>query len=297
MKRTSLHLCTILSVVSGCGVLDDGSSTLPIETSAAFTNLSRTMYAQFQIRATGSETGTNDFYKTTLLAPGATLRRRFRDALGDPCPEAIDLRVFLFMRINDDVPIGLDPGETVSETPTLAAEVRGVPACGSVVAETYTIVNWDAPAGTARVKIAQATPVEELIRQSGLFPNDDAVWEASGVDPNLADVPPSELERAEPIEGRTILADGTPVEGLGVLLRSRFRLRLSDDDASNDPDAGFGDPIAVATTNENGEFRFDRPPGAYQVEAFSDNFLFRPSEIIFENPSGEILIVAEPITP
>lgn len=255
------------------------------------------MYAQFQIRETNAATGANDFYSTTLLAPGATLRRRFRDVLGNACPEAIDLRVFLFTRINGDVPIGLDESEAVGNTPVVAAEVTGVPACGAVVAETYTIVNWDAPVGTTRVKIAQATPVEELIRQTGLFPNDDAVWEVSGVDPNLADVPPNELEPAQPIEGRTILADGAPVEGIGVLLRSRFRVRLSDDDAGNDPDAGFGDPIAVATTDDAGTFRFDRPPGAYQIEAFSDEYLFRPSEIVFENASGEILIVAEPITP
>jgi hypothetical protein len=91
--------------------------------------------------------------------------------------------------------------------------------------------------------------------------------------------------------------EGTPVPGVGVLLRSRFRLRLADDDEANDPDAGFGDPIDLATTGQDGTFRFARPPGAYRVEAFSDNFTLRPVSTDVESPTDALLIIAEPAQP
>lgn len=294
-KPRLIHLIPITA--ASCGAVGDGTPALPIETGVSFTNLSRSAYVQFQVRVHETDGGASDDYHTTLLAPGVTIRRRFMDVVGEPCPESIDLRLFLFDRINADVPIGLDEDEAVTPTPSVAGEVLGVPACGPVVAETYTIVNWDAPPERARVKIAQATPVEALIRQSALFPNDDAVWEVNGVDPLLANVSPQALEPSDPIVGRTILAGGAPAEGVGVLLRSRFRVRANDNDPGNDPDAGFGEPIDVTVTDATGAFRFDRPPGAYQIEAFSDELLFRPPSVEIENPSGTLLIVAEPVAP
>ena len=283
-------------VPTGCGLLPPAAPELPIETSFAFTNLSRTTYAQLELRPHALD-GSGTYYQTPRLAPGATIRKRFLDTLGAACPVRLDLRVLLFERINADVPIGLDFGETVVPTPTVAGEIADIPACDGPVVETYTIVNWDAPVGTAKVKLAQATPVENLIRSLGLFPNTDAVWEVDGVMPAMRNVPPQALAEVDPIEGRIITADGVGVGGVGVLLRSRFRVRLTDDNATNDPDAGFGDPIDFVVTSANGTFRFSRPPGAYQIEAFSDDLAFRPGSVDVESPVDTLLLVAEPSSP
>jgi hypothetical protein len=86
-----------------------------------------------------------------------------------------------------------------------------------------------------------------------------------------------------------------PLADIGVLIRTRFRVRLDDADAGNDPDAGFGEPIAVTTTAADGTFLFERPPGAYRVELFSDAFAFRPAIIDLETPSERIIVLAEPL--
>jgi len=284
-------------LVPGCGILGDGSADLPIETSVSFTNLSRSMYVQFDIRPHDPATSEDAYRATPLLPPGATSRQRFLEMLGDPCPGAIDLRVYLFRRVREDLPIGLDEGEQVDPVPIAAGEVLQVPACDAAVVETYTIVNWDAQPSQARVKLAQATPVETVIRELDMFPNVAAVWVVDGVDPALVGAAPAALAAIDPIEGRVLLADGTPLPNIGVLLRARFRVRLADEQAGNDPDAGFGEPIDLATTDETGAFRFDRPPGAYRVEAFSDEFLFRPPGTDVESPTDSLWIIAEPLEP
>ncbi len=283
-------------LLAGCGVVGSSAPELPIETSFSFTNLSLTMYAQLALRPS-SDGDAADYFTTPLLAPGVTYRRRFLETLDEACPERLDLRVLLFSRVNEDVPIGLDVGEAVQEVPVVAGAVADVPACDGPVVETYTIVNWDAPSGTAMVKLAQATPVEELIRSLDLFPNLDAAWEIEGVASGMENVPPQTLAEVDPIEGRVITADGTGVGNIGVLLRSRFRVRLTDDDATNDPDAGFGDPIDFVVTDTDGTFQFDRPPGAYRIEAFSDDFAFRPASTDVESPVDTLWFVAEPIAP
>ncbi len=248
----------------------------------------------FQVRASADGSTDDDYAATPLLPPGATHRVRFLDLLGDPCPRRVDLRVFLFERVNSDLPIGSDPGEQVVADPHASAEMLGVPACDTQVVETYTIVNWDAPLGQARVKLAQDTQIDSAIRASGIFPNVDAAWEVTGVDALLA--PPDPIAAPNlPIAGEVIALDGSPLPGIGVLIRTRFRLRLDDGTASNDPDAGFGEPIAVTATDAIGEFAFARPAGAYRVELFSDNFAFRPAIIDLETPSERIIVIAEPL--
>jgi len=298
LRRDALLLASICFVqFPSCGVLNLPALDLPIETSFAFTNLSQTMYAQLELRTRSDSGEITDVYRTPLLAPGAIHRRRFLDTLNNACPEQLDLRVLLYSRINKDVPIGLDMGETVEATPVAAGEILNVPTCEGSVVETYTIVNWDAPVGIARVKLAQDTPIDELIRSLGLFPNTDAVWEIQGVASDLVDAPPQPLAEIESIEGRVISPDGAGIGNIGVLLRSRFRVRLTDDDPSNDPDSGFGDPIDVVATEGDGTFRFDRPAGAYRVEVFSDDFAFRPATVDVESPVDTLLIVAESIDP
>jgi hypothetical protein len=266
----------------------------PIETSFGFTNFSTRFYAALRIRVHGDD-GAAAYFATPLLPPGATERVRFLDSIGQECPPSLDFQVFLYARVNADVPIGLDPEETVDPSPLVAGEVLQVPACAIQPLETYTIVNFDAPEGQARVKFAQATPVEQAIRELDLFPNPDAAWEVSGVDAALAAaVPPPPAERV-PISGRVSLSDGTGLEGVGVLIRTRFRVRLPDDDASNDPDAGFGEPIDVVATDADGRFEFLRPGGAYQVEFFADDLLFRPPTLELETPSDVIVVIAEPL--
>ncbi|NLX12872.1 MAG: carboxypeptidase regulatory-like domain-containing protein [Phycisphaerales bacterium] len=266
----------------------------PIETSFAFTNFSKSYYAALGLRAYTSADSAEPYVITPLLAPGATYRKRFLDVFGGGCPNAIDFRLFLYKRVDDDLPIGLDDGEEVERMPLVAGEILGLPACGVQPLETYTIVNWEAPEGTARVKLAQATPLEQEMAAAGLFPNADGAWEIVGVDPALAETPPPAPAPVQSIRGRVTLTDGRGVEGQGVLIRSRFRVRLDDGDSSNDPDAGYGDPIDFTATDANGWFVIDRPAGAYQVEFFSDDYLFRPAVIEVETPLEDIAIIAEP---
>lgn len=271
-----------------CGVTP--VADLPIETSFNFTNLSTHAYAVLDIR----DHAGGDYYRTALLAPGATQRERFLDTLEASCPETLDLRLLLYERLDADVPIGLDADETVGDAPVAAAEILDVPACSVQTVETYTIVLWDAPIGAGRVKLAQDTRIDAAIRAMGIFPNADAAWEFAGVEASLAtEAPPAAAEKL-PIAGRIALADGSGVAGVGVLVRTRFRLRLTDSDAANDPDAGFGDPIDFAITGDDGAFAFARPAGAYRVEAFADDFAFRPAIVDVEAPQQAILIIAEP---
>ncbi|GJM24332.1 MAG: hypothetical protein DHS20C16_07470 [Phycisphaerae bacterium] len=283
----------MIALSGGCNAVDN-IANLPIETSFAFTNFSKTTYAALRIRA-HDDTDSTPYFRTELLAPGATQRQRFVDALGEGCPNTLDLQVLIYERVNSDVPIGLDDGEVVGGTPTVAGEILDVPACGVQPLETYTIVSWDTESGQSRVKLAQDTPVDAAIRAINLFDNTDATWDVDGVDPAFASDAPPELATFEPIAGQVLLADGSGVEGVGVMLRTRFRVRLNDNDPTNDPDAEFGDPITFMFTDADGAFSFERPPGGYRLEFFSDDVAFRPAIIDVEPPIQSVLVVAEPI--
>jgi hypothetical protein len=269
----------------------------PIETGFAFANLSTRFYAALRIRPHALPGAGQPFAETRLLPPGGVERVRFLGETASACPGSIDLQILLYQRVNEDVPIGLDETEAVIQTPIAAGQIDGVPACDVQPVETYTIVNWEADEGVARVKLAQGTPVEDAIRRAGLFPNEDAVWEVVGVDPDLAGTPPPSPAPNEPISGRVVLADGTGLEGVGVLLRSRYRTRLSEGDQHDIEryDAGYGDPIAITQTDALGVFQLDRPAGAYRVEFFADDLLFRPVAVDVETPAETIIVVAEPI--
>ncbi len=296
MRRIPLYTMAIAFLLSAGSCIWSGPeyTSPPIETSLAFTNFSKSHYAMLGLRTHTTADNPDPYYFTPLLAPGATYRARFLDILAGGCPDAIDLRLFLYKRVHHELPIGLDEGEEVEQSPLVAGEILNLPACGVQPVETYTIVNWDAPEGTARVKLAQATPLEEAMEASGLFPNVDGAWEIEGVDPALADTPPRDLAEMQPIRGRVNLTDGAGVEGIGVLVRSRYRVRLDDDDSTNDPDVGYSDPMDYTATDAEGWFAIDRPAGAYQVEFFSDDFLFRPAVIEVETPLEDIAIIAEP---
>jgi hypothetical protein len=88
--------------------------------------------------------------------------------------------------------------------------------------------------------------------------------------------------------------DGTGIENIGILLRSKFRVRLDDNIPANDPDSDWSDPIAVTKTDAAGGFQIDRPAGVYRVEAFADGYLLRPPWVDLETPLQQITILAEP---
>ncbi|NOT01734.1 MAG: carboxypeptidase regulatory-like domain-containing protein [Phycisphaerales bacterium] len=266
----------------------------PIETRLLFLNLSERHYAALRFR---EHTGDLQapFATTPLMAPGAGYRESFPELLDSGCPDALDLQILLYRRVNEGVAIGLDEGEAVDPVPAVAGEFIGIPACSVAALESFTIVNWNADEGTARVKLAQDTAIDAEIRRLGLFDEPDAAWEVVGVDPALGGVGPPALADAGDIGGRVTRVDGSGVEGVGVLMRTRIRSRLDDADTTNDPDSGFSGPIGFATTDADGAFSFDRPPGAYLVEFFSDEFAFRPPEVFIESPIERIVVVAEPI--
>lgn len=265
----------------------------PVATRLAFTNLSLVYYAALALRP-HTDAGDAAWAWTPLLAPGATWRADFTDLLGTPCPAALDLRIYLYRRVNAAVPIGLDETEAVDPAPIVAGQVLNVPACDAALVEDYTVVNWEAPQGTARVKIAQGTAVETEIVRLNLFPNVDAAWEIEGVDPALLPAEPPAPAPKEPIRGRVTTPAGAGVENIGVLLRTKFRLRMDDQEPANDPDTGWSDPIAVTVTDAAGGFQLDRPAGVYRVEAFADGYLFRPPWVDVETPLQQIVLLAEP---
>lgn len=294
MRLHSRGVILLVVFLSSCDLSAPDLVGLPVETRFAFVNFSTRHYAALAVREHVEGSDDALFVPTPLLAPGVIFRADFTDLLGTGCPGSLDLRVVLYRRVNEDIPIGDDAGEAVDASPIAAGSIESIPACNVAAVVTYTIVNWDAPDGTARVKIAQGSAVETAIRNAGLFPNVDAAWEIDGVEGALADIAPPIHAPIEPIAGRVTLTDGSGVAGVGVLLRSRFRTRLDDADASNDPDAGYSDPIAFTLTGADGSFAIDRPAGGYRIEFFSDDFLFRPAIMDLETPIEAIQVIAEP---
>jgi len=268
-------------------------TTPPVATRLAFTNLSLTYYAALALRP-HTDGGDAAWVSSPLLAPGATWRADFADLLDTACPGSLDLRIYLYRRVNEAVPIGMDETEEVESTPVVAGQVLGVPACATALIEDYTVVNWEAPEGTARVKIAQGTDIETEIVRLNLFPNVDAAWEVTGVDSALLPAEPPALAANEPIRGQVTAVDGTGIENIGVLLRTKYRVRMDDTDTTNDPDSDWSDPIAVTVTDAAGGFQIDRPAGVYRVEVFADGYLFRPPWVDVETPLEQITILAEP---
>ncbi|MHC4671716.1 MAG: hypothetical protein ACYTF1_02190 [Planctomycetota bacterium] len=295
MKFAPLLLMITLVLVSAASCIPNVIfTTLPIETRFSFLNFSTEFYATLGIREHTAGQSSNEYSYTPLLGPGGTVRTDFRTVTETGIPESIDLRLLLYRRLNNDVPIGLDESEAVDPNPLVAGEILDVPAGNVQILETYTIVNWDAPEGTARVKIAQCSLVDAELT-AGLLADTDGVWEINGVDQDVVlETPPAHAE-SNSITGRVALANGSGVEGVGLLIRTRFRTRLDCADASNQADAGYGSPIAFTITDEIGAFSIDRPAGIYQLEFFSDNYAFRPGIMEVETPLDEFTVLAEPL--
>lgn len=292
-------LCLVLVavvpwLVGACVPFGWDITTPPLETNVSFLNFSTQYYAVIGIRAHASSGVANVYMYSPLLAPGGTMRKSFYEITGSGNPASIDLRLLLYRRLHPDVPIGLDD-ETVDPAPIVAGEITDVPASSVQTLETYTIVNWDAPAGQARVRIAQCSLIDEALRKSGRFANSDNAWEINGVDPALATMSPPSLAAAAPIIGRVVLAKGAGVEAVGVLVRARYRVRLNCSDTENENDGGYGDPIAIARTDATGRFEIPRPAGIYELEFFSDDYAFRPGIQRIETPLDPITVLAEPL--
>ena len=253
-----------------------------METEFSLVNLSQQWYATIGLRPAASDDSA--YVQSDLVPPGAVFRERFFELFPETggCPDRLDLRVYLYKRANDDVPIGMDPGEAVESQPVASGEVLNVLACEQVVASTYTIVLRDSEEGTGVLRFAQETGAEQERTFTGRsLPDLDTV--------------PEHLASAS-LSGVVTLEDGTPVEGIGVLVRSRYRVSSDDSELCPDEPVGlcFGEPIAIDSTDEEGRFSFDRPPGAYQVEVFADGFTFRPVWVVVESPIDNITFVAEP---
>ncbi len=300
--RNAIHLIlagVVLAAIAACEPTDLYFADLPIETSIVFYNFSTRYYAAFGLRAhvDPGEGEPGELEKTPLMAPGVASRVNLVDYIGHACPVSIDVEIYLYRRVNDDRPIGEDEEELVESTPIVAGRIEDIPGpCGWwIPLGIYTIANWDAPEGVARVKFAQGSTIDEMILGLALFPNEDAVWEVHGVeDAALAADPPPPLMEKQPIAGRVTYPDGTGVEGVVVLLGTKFRVRLDDDDPTNDPDSDYSDPIDYTITDADGAFAFERPPGVYRVEFFSDVVAFRPGSVEVESPIEIIEILAEP---
>lgn len=292
MMRTALIWTALAICAGGAACVENPARVagLPVETQVSFLNLSQTTYVQFGIR----ESGTAVFTYTPLLAPGATVRQPFLSTIAERCPGSVDVQVAVYRRVNADVPIGLDPGEAVEPTPIAVGQLDNVPACSLQVHETFTIVSWDAPDGTARVRIAQCSAVDAALQSGGVGPGADGAWEVVGVDPQVVLPTPAPAE-ISPITGRVVMADGSGVEGVLVILRTRFRSRLDCADPEREGDAGYSEPVTYTVTDADGAFTIERPAGVYRLEFYSDDVAFRPGNIDVETPQDTLLILAEPL--
>lgn len=275
----------LLSSLLSCS-LQPATLTLPLETEFFLLNLTRDRYLTVALRDNDLQGTGNDrpFVQSPLIPPGAVMRRRFFDLFPETqgCPDRLDLRVHLYKQTNPGEPIGRDPTDPGELFAFASAEFLGVSACDLVVASTYTIV----------LRETETEPGDLVFVQD--FESASNVRTISGT--ALADLEevPALLESQE-LGGQVVQPDGTPLSDIGILLRTRYR--VTDNDFARCPDepAGrcYGAPIAYDITDAQGRFSFDRPPGAYMVQAFADGFLFRPGFVILESPLNNATIIAE----
>lgn len=296
MKRLALWMLTgLLALTAGqsCPGLGPIFGELPVQTRFSVINFSQRFYAVIGIREHRPGEDANPYSYTDLTAPGVTVRADFDVVAESGCPNAIDLRLLLYRRTNEDMPIGLD--ETIEPAPIVAGEVLNVPVCSIQVLETFTIVNWDAPEGTGRVKLAQCSEIDQWLTTGGPFDNALGVWEIVGVDPALAGAAPPSLADTSPITGRVVLSNGTGISGILVTVSPRWRDALDCGDPDNADDTGYGGPIAYDVTGTNGSFSIDRPAGVYRIELYGDGYAFRPAIIDVETPQQSMILLAEPV--
>jgi hypothetical protein len=287
MKRLVQVLILVVTTGATCTLSPFG--VLRVETEFFLLNLTRDRYMTVGVRASDVlESGPNrPFKQSDLLAPGAVLRRRFLELFPSTggCPQRADIRVHLYHRINSAVPIGMDPGEAVEPIAFASAEFTEVPACEAVVLSTYTIVLRETDTLPGEVVFAQGSSSETLRQIMG---ND------------LANLDPPPLLGNAPLSVRVISPGGQGVPGIGVLLKTRYRVGDRPHDEllcpNSDPNLNgfcFSDPIAFGVTDAGGGFEFSRPPGAYGVEVFADGFNFRPAFQLIESPLNNVTFVAE----
>lgn len=267
----------------------------PIETRFSFLNFDTDAYVMLGLREHTIDGEPGEYVYTPLLSPGGVFRENFSAFLGTANPASFDARVLVYARVNGEIPIGLDNTEEVFPEPTAAGEVLDIPADSVQTLETYTIVNWDAPDGQARVKFAQCSLVDQVIRDSGRFPDEDAAWEIDGVQEDLAAITPNDPAPVEPITGRVVQANGAGVSGVLVLLHSRFRNTLDCSDPSREGDSGYSEVLDFAETDADGRFVLYRPAGIFELLFASDDFAFRPGVMDIETPLDDIHVLAEPL--
>ncbi len=290
MRRACGVILPMMVLTLSCSTAP--SLVLPVETELLIVNTSSRWYVTMGLRPDSAEDESGFDFQSKLIPPGALFRERFINIFPQTggCPDRFDLRVYLYKRINEDIPIGLDETEEVDPIPVASAELLDILACEVVVASSYTIVLRDSQEGVGILKFAQ-----ELIgEQDGTF---------SGNTLPPLDPIPDLLDNAN-LSGRVIMDDGVGIEGVGVLLRTRVR-RGDDDPACCSINSGgptdvedatvccYGAPIAVETTDMDGQFSFDRPPGAYWLEVFADDLLFRPVAVTVESPIDNIIFIGE----
>ncbi len=256
--------------------------TLPVETEFALINLSPRWYATVGLRPSAAPgIPETEYIQSDLIPPWAVYRERFRTLFPQTggCPDRLDLRVYLYKRVNEDVPVDIDPGEEVDPRAVASGEAS-ILACGTVVAGTFTIVVLETTEGMGAVRVGEGTAAEDVV-----------IFEGRAL-PDL-EVVPARLASA-PLSGRVVTPEGTPVDEIGVLLRPPPTI----DDRVRCPDAPvgvcIGAPISFTKTDSEGRFAFDRPPGTYQVEVFADGMLFRPGFLVVASPIDDILFFAEP---
>ena len=283
--RRRLFAPLLLSSLLSCS-LQPATLTLPFETEFFLLNLTRDRYLTAALRDNDLEGSGDDraFVQSPLIPPGAVMRRRFFDLFPETqgCPDRLDLRVHLYKQTNPGEPIGRDPTVPGELFAFASAEFLGVPACEVVVASTYTIV----------LRETETEPGDLVFVQD--FESASNVRTIPGKAlADLEEVPP--LLDSQEFAGQVLLRDGTPLENIGVLLRTRYRVTGDDKERCPVEPVGrcYSAPVAYDITDAQGRFTFNRPPGAYMIEPFADGFLFRPGFVILEAPLNNATIIAE----
>lgn len=289
----------LVALTAACASCTSSADTpLPLETELLVLNQTSQWYA-----VVGLEVPGDAGQLLPLLPPGAALRIPLRDVIGHPCPADLVVRAYLLERGDTS---GGDGGPPVRFPALASAETIVHPLAGTGENDTavYTINFRDTPRGRGTILFAQSTSRFQRFDFAG--PNL----------PDVSNVPP--VLKNTPVKGRVLDVSGHGIAGVGVMLLPFWReagepcpsglsgaadglVFCGTDNPTGAACCNTGSaetqlspPIDATTTDGEGRFVLNGPPGGYAVQVFADGLLFRPTTVFIEAPLENVVFLAEP---